>query len=602
MPDWPRSLRWRQAALRLEAKLREWTGQAPERLDEETIRSCYPKRRWVAAWRIGVVFSDGVARRIDIMATAGFPTMPIRTALVDHPEFLTWPHVESDGVLCLLANIAECDPDNPADVAANLLHRSVRLIEELLEGSIIDRDFREEFLTYWAYKAHADGSCLFSLLNPAPPSRTVSLWRGESIEVVGENAETLTEWVRRRFGGVAIKIEDAAFLWLGEPWLPAAYPETASDLRARATDIGGDAVQVLKRVATGEPDHLVTILGAEGREGAGLIGVKVPNPKQLKTRPRPMAEPLSKGFRPGRTPKPLLVDRFLGANPIIRTSVQRADAPWVHGRGRDPRTTRLLAATVVLIGCGSVGAPVAGVLAQAGVGRIVLIDYDTLSWPNVGRHSLGASAVGLNKAQALAERLQANYPHLRIESRSCGLHELLLTDRDLLEAADLIISATGSWAAENALNRWHVDQGRGRPILYAWTEAHACAGHGVTIAGEGGCLQCHIGRTGAPNFEVVDWPDGGNAAQEEPACGAHYQPYGPVELSYVTAMVGELALDCLLDLPLKSFNRVLVTSPSRIAKLGGRLSEVWVSAHGMGDSGVRTIDRPWPRTACRACG
>ena len=550
-----------------------------------------------------MIFSDGVARRIDIVVTAGFPTVPVRTALVDHPKFMTWPHVESDGVLCLLPNMAECDPDDPADVTANLLHRSVRLIEELLEGSIIDRDFREEFLTYWAYKAHCDGSRLFSLLEPAPPSRIISLWRGDGIEVVGENVGTLAEWVRRRFGDrAAIKIEDAAFLWLGEPWLPAAYPETASDLRARAVEIGDDAVEVLERVATGEPGHLVTILGAEGRGGAGLIGVKVPNPKQLKTCPRSMAEPLSKGFRPGRTPKPLLVDRFLGANPITRTSVQRADAHWIHGRGRDLRTTRLLAATVVLIGCGSVGAPVAGVLAQAGVGRIVLVDYDTLSWPNVGRHPLGASAVGLNKAEALAKRLQADYPHLRIESRSCELHKLLLIDRDLLAAADLIISATGSWAAENALNRWHVNQGRERPILYAWTEAHACAGHGVVIAGEGGCLQCHIGRTGAPNFEVVDWPDGGNAALEEPACGAHYQPYGPVELSYVTAMVGELSLVCLLDLPPKSFNRVLVTSPSRIANLGGRLSKAWVSAYGPGESGVRTVDRPWPRTACKACG
>jgi hypothetical protein len=155
MPEKPRSLLWRQAALRLEAKLRELAQQAPERLDEGTIRSCYPSRKWVAAWRISVMFSDGAARRIDIVATAGFPTTPVRTALVDHPGFMTWPHVESDGILCLLPNTAECDPDDPSDVAANLLHRSVRLVEELLEGSIIDRDFREEFLTYWAYKAHA---------------------------------------------------------------------------------------------------------------------------------------------------------------------------------------------------------------------------------------------------------------------------------------------------------------------------------------------------------------------------------------------------------------------------------------------------------------
>jgi len=38
---------------------------------------------------------------IDVMATASFPSVPVRTALVDHPEFMTWPHVESDGVLLL---------------------------------------------------------------------------------------------------------------------------------------------------------------------------------------------------------------------------------------------------------------------------------------------------------------------------------------------------------------------------------------------------------------------------------------------------------------------------------------------------------------------
>ncbi len=549
------------------------------------------------------MFSDRVTRRIDILAGAHFPATPVRTALVDHPEPMHWPHVESDGVLCLLPGMAECDPDDPADVAANLLHRSIRLIEELIEGSIVDRDFREEFLTYWAYKAHADGSRFFSLLTPSPPCRAVCVWRGEGIEVVGEDAASLIEWVRRRFGAdAATKIEDASFLWLDEPWLPAAYPQTASDLRARAAEIGDDAVQLLEQVAVAEPDTLVAVIGAEGRGGPGLIGVKISNPKRLKRHPRATAEPLSKGFRPGHTPKAVLVDRLFGANPVVRTSVQRADAPWVHGRDRDPRTALLLGATVILIGCGSVGAPVAGTLAQAGVGRIILVDYDTLSWPNVGRHPLGAPAVGRDKARALAERLKGDYPHLRIESRSSGLQELLRTDSDLLEGADLIIAATGSWAAENALNRWHVDKGRGRPILYAWTEAHACAGNGVVIAGHGGCLHCHIGRTGAPAFKVVEWPDGGDAAQEEPACGAHYQPYGPVELGYVTAMIGELALDGLLEPPAVSFSRVILTSPVRIARLGGRLSEAWIAAYGASEGGARTVDRPWPQVACVACG
>lgn len=595
-------LRWQQAALRLEATLRELTGQAPERLDRATIDICYPLRRWVAAWRVSVVFSDGVTRRIDVVASASFPTVPVRTALVDHPDFMTWPHVESDGILCLLPNLAEYDPDDPSAVAANLLHRSIRLIEELLEGSSIERDFREEFLTYWAYKTHLKGTDFYSLTTPAPPSRLVQVWRGMGLEVVGEDAASLARWARRRFGdNVDAKTEDAAFIWLGDPLLPTAYPETASDLLALTAAIGSDSRAVLENAAVGEPDYLLAVLGATGRGGAALIGVKVPNPKFLMSNAR-SAAPLSKGFRRGRTTKAVLLGRFFGAAPVIRTSVQRADANWVHGRDRDPRTKRLLQATVVLVGCGSVGAPVALALAQTGVGRLVLVDYDTLSWPNVGRHPLGASAVGRNKAEALAERLQADFPHLRIEHRGCDLHHLLHTEHDLVAAADLVVSATGSWAAESALNRWHVAQRRDRPIVYGWTEAHACAGHGVAIVREGGCLQCQIGRTGAPSFKVVEWPEGGDANQEEPACGAHYQPYGPIELSYVTALVGELALDCLLQPPLHSSTRVFVTSQDRIASLGGRFSEAWLSAYGDRATGVTIVDRPWLRAECAACG
>jgi len=225
-----------------------------------------------------------------------------------------------------------------------------------------------------------------------------------------------------------------------------------------------------------------------------------------------------------------------------------------------------------------------------------------LTWPNVGRHPLGATAVGRNKAEALAERLRADFPHLKVEHRACGLHQLIAHNKDLLEVADMIVAATGNWVAESALNRWHVRQGRGRPIVYGWTEAHACAGHAVAISQRGGCLQCHIGRTGAPELTVVEWPDGGDIAQEEPACGAHYQPYGPVELAYVNAMIAEVALDCLLDPPAQSFSRVFVASPRRITSLGGQLTEGWRSAFGEVEEGVRTADRPWPSASCAACG
>ena len=314
MPEPVLPLQWRRAALQLEARLREVTEQVPERLDGRAIARCYPRRSFVAGWRVGFNFPDDNLRRIDVVATVGFPSIPVRTALVDHPPFMTWPHVESDGILCLLPNMAECDPDDPYAVAENLLNRSVRLVEELLEGTIVERDFREEFLTYWAYKAHAEGSHLFSLLAPAPPSRVVRVWRGKGLEIVGEDAETLAQWVRRRFGAeIDATTEEAAFLWLPTPPLPADYPNTASDLRALAVATGEDAVAALGQAAGGEPDHLVAILGATGRGGAGLVAVRVPNPKLLGSHPRSAPEPLSKGFRPGRTPKSVLLNRYFGA-------------------------------------------------------------------------------------------------------------------------------------------------------------------------------------------------------------------------------------------------------------------------------------------------
>lgn len=604
MPEDWLPLGWRQAALRLEATLRERAGQAPERVDRATIAADYPGRDWiVAAWRISVVFSDGVIRRIDVVAGAEFPTTPVRTALVDHPDPMTWPHVEGDGILCLLPNMAEWDPDDPTEVAMDLLNRSVRLIEELLEGSIIERDFREEFVTYWGYKAHSRGDNLFSLITPGPPSRTVRVWRGKGLEIVGEDQDAIADWVRRRFGDkTPVKTEAATLLWLDTPLLPAEYPKTAADLYRLAERLGPDGKSALEQSASGEPDEVLALLGAIGRGGAALIGAKALNPKRSKARPRAPDEPLSVGFRPHHTPQELLLGRFFGAVPVVRTLVQRADADWVHGRGRDSRTERLLGATAVVVGCGSVGAPVASTLAKAGAGRIVLVDPEVLSWANVGRHPLGAADVGRNKAEALAERLRTDYPHLTVEHRACGLHHLISHEAELLAGADLIVAATGNWVGESELNRWHVRQGRAQPILYGWTEAQACAGHAVAIGKEDGCLQCHIGRTGALDLTVVEWPNGGDIHQEEPACGAHYQPYGPVELAYVTAMIAEVALDCLLGPPDRSFSRVFVAASRRISTLGGRLTEAWRSAFGDGDSGVRTVDRPWLAVGCATCG
>ena len=123
----------------------------------------------------------------------------------------------------------------------------------------------------------------------------------------------------------------------------------------------------------------------------------------------------------------------------------------------------------------------------------------------------------------------------------------------------------------------------------------------MAIAAHGGCLQCHLGRTGTPDFKVVDWPEGLEENREEPACGAHFQPYGPVELSFVNAMASDMALDCLLDAPATSFHRIFAASQKRIGMLGGAYSADWRSEFGTKDADGRVVDRHWSEHGCVAC-
>lgn len=374
-----RDLEFDRAALEVEAGLRRQLGFPPTRLNDVELTATYSTRSFRKGWRVAVDFSDGHARSIDILLGPAFPAAYPRSALVDRPEYLTWPHIEHDGILCLLPVMTEIDPDDPATVAVHLLGRSGRLVEELIEGSIVERDFREEFLTYWFYGANSKGPRIVSLLSPEPPSRPVHIWRdGNELAVVGETREQLEQWLRNHRGESdrrrADKIEPAGLIWLRAPPLPAAYPQLASDLPPLAANADETAKSVLQQVAEAAPESATLLLGAEGRGGTGLVAVTTTSDRPNRSQSGRVQQPLTKGFRDGAMPPEVAFARTYSATPVIRSNVERADAQWVHGRGKDPRTAMLLLKTVTLIGCGSVGSPVASRLARAGVGRLRLFD------------------------------------------------------------------------------------------------------------------------------------------------------------------------------------------------------------------------------------
>src|ERR1700675_1901703 len=78
---------------------------------------------------------------------------------------------------------------------------------------------------------------------------------------------------------------------------------------------------------------------------------------------------------------------------------------------------KLKQAKVLCIGTGGLGAPLGLYLAAAGVGRIGLVDFDSVDYTNLQRQILfGTTDVGRPKIEAAAEHLRNLNPEIQIDT------------------------------------------------------------------------------------------------------------------------------------------------------------------------------------------
>lgn len=76
---------------------------------------------------------------------------------------------------------------------------------------------------------------------------------------------------------------------------------------------------------------------------------------------------------------------------------------------------RIFKSRVIVFGLGGVGGAAAEALARAGVGTLGIVDKDTVDITNINRQIIATDkTVGMNKTDALEERLMAINPHLKI--------------------------------------------------------------------------------------------------------------------------------------------------------------------------------------------
>lgn len=117
-----------------------------------------------------------------------------------------------------------------------------------------------------------------------------------------------------------------------------------------------------------------------------------------------------------------------------------------HGEARQEKIS---AATVAVCGLGGLGSNIAVSLARAGIGKLILIDFDRVDVSNLHRQQYKASQVGISKTEALAENLQEIAPYLTLETHNIRVTEL--NALSLIQPADIICEAFDNAATKAML-------------------------------------------------------------------------------------------------------------------------------------------------------
>jgi molybdopterin/thiamine biosynthesis adenylyltransferase len=133
--------------------------------------------------------------------------------------------------------------------------------------------------------------------------------------------------------------------------------------------------------------------------------------------------------------------------------------PNIGGKGQ----RKLLDSSVLVIGAGGLGSPVAMYLAAAGIGKLGIVDFDQVDVTNLQRQILHTTGdVGRSKVASAVEHLRAINPTIEVVG-----HETLLFSTnvfEIFEGYDVIVDGTDNFPVRYLVN--DATQFTGKPLVY----------------------------------------------------------------------------------------------------------------------------------------
>ena len=159
--------------------------------------------------------------------------------------------------------------------------------------------------------------------------------------------------------------------------------------------------------------------------------------------------------------------------------------------------------TALVLGLGGLGCAAAQVLASSGVGRLLLVDGDTVELSNLQRQILhDMHSLGQAKVQSAQRRLAAINPEIEILTRAGHLDADAL--QQAVQAADVVLDCSDNLPTRLALNRACV--AAAKPLVSG--SAIRWRGQVLVVQPALGspCYECVYPQTGEDAIAIADEP------------------------------------------------------------------------------------------------
>src|SRR6266567_2002658 len=105
---------------------------------------------------------------------------------------------------------------------------------------------------------------------------------------------------------------------------------------------------------------------------------------------------------------------------------------------------KICSSSVLCIGAGGLGSPIAMYLAAAGVGRLGVVDFDTVDFSNLQRQIIhGTEDVGRPKGESARETIRSINPGVEVR-----VHDVRLSSENALEILrqyDIVVDGTDNF-------------------------------------------------------------------------------------------------------------------------------------------------------------